>query len=91
MHKIRKVNLGIGLIAFFSCMSSLILMLTINYGIVKYLYLFVILIVLLLGFKTLRMIKKYWGGNNVKKTELTVQMVFLLGVLISGLAVGFLQ
>jgi len=91
MHKIRKVNFGIGLIAFFSCISSLVLMLTTNYGIVTYIYSFGILIVLLLGFKTFRMIIKHWRENNGKKIELVLQTIFILGVLVSGIAVGILQ
>lgn len=91
MNKIRKTNFGIGLIAFFCCMSSLILMLTTNYGIVKHLYLLAMLIVLFLGFKTLRMIVKYWSENNSKKIELVFQVIFLSGVIISGITVGILQ
>ena len=90
LSKIRKVNFRIGLMAFFFCIASLILMLTTNYGIVKYLYLLAMLIVLLLGFKTLRMIVKYWSEKNNKKIELVFQTVFLLGVIISGLVVGIL-
>jgi CubicO group peptidase (beta-lactamase class C family) len=91
MHKIRKTNFGIGLIAFFCCISSLILMLTTNYEIVTYLYPIGVLIVLFLGFKTFRMIIKKWRKNNGKKIELFFQTVILLGILISGIAVGFLK
>lgn len=91
MHKIRKLNSGIGLIAFSCCVLSLILMLTTKYGIVKYLYLLAILIVLLLSFKTLRIIVKYWNEANSKKIELVFQTALLLGVMISGLTVGILQ
>lgn len=90
-NMIRKTNFRIGLITFFCCMSSLILMLTTNYGIVKYLYLLAIFIVLILGFKTLRMIVKHWSENKSKKIELVFQMIFLLGVIISGITVGILQ
>ena len=91
MHKIRKINLGIGLIAFFCCISSLILMHTKYYGIVKYLDLLAILIVLLLSFKTLRMIVKHWSENYIKKIELVLQIALLLGVFVSGITVGNLQ
>ena len=90
-NKIRRTNLGIGLVAFFCCLSSLILMLTTNYGIVKYLYLLTMLIVLFLGFKTLKMIAKQWSDHNSKKIELVFQMVLLLGVIISGITIGILQ
>ena len=66
-------------------------MLTTNYGIVKYLYLLAIFIVLFLGFKTFRMIVKYWSENNSKKIELVFQVIFLSGVIISGITVGILQ
>lgn len=89
-NMIRKANFRIGLIAFFCCISSLILMLTTNYGIVKYLYLLAILIILFLSFKILRMIVKHWSENKSKKIELIFQTVFLLGVIFSGLAVGIL-
>ena len=65
-------------------------MLTTNYGIVKYLYLLAIFIVFL-GFKTFRMIVKYWSENNSKKIELVFQVIFLSGVIISGITVGILQ
>ncbi|WP_340200920.1 serine hydrolase domain-containing protein [Ascidiimonas sp. W6] len=91
LYKIKKINFRIGLIAFFCSTSSLILMLTINYRIAKYLYLLAMLTVLLLGFKTLRMIVKYWREENNKKIDLVFQAVFLLGVMISGIAVGILQ
>lgn len=90
-NMIRKTNFRIGLIAFFCCISSLILMLTTNYGIVKYLYLLAILIVLLLSFKILRMIVKHWSENKSKKIELVFQTVFLLGVVISGITIGILE
>jgi hypothetical protein len=66
-------------------------MLTTYYGIVKYLYLLAILIVLLLSFKTLRMIVKHWSENYIKKIELVLQIVLLLGVFVSGITVGILQ
>ena len=90
MHKIRKTNFGIGSIAFFCCISSLILMLTTNHEIVNYLYPIGVLIVLFLGFKTFRMIIRKWE-NNGKNIELFLQTFILLGILISGIAVGFLQ
>lgn len=89
--KIRKRNLGTGLMTCLSVVSLLILMLTTNYGMVTYLFPLAMLIVLLLGFKTLSMIGKYWRSNDSEKIELVFQMVFLLGVMISGIVVGFLQ
>ncbi len=90
-NMVRTTNFKIGLIAFFCCISSLILMLSTNYGIVKYLYLLAMFIVLILGFKTLRMVVKHWSENKSKKIELVFQMVVLLGIIISGITVGILQ
>ena len=91
MLKMRKANLRIGLIVYLCIITSLILMLTINYGIVTYLYPLAILTVLFLGFKVFSLIIKHWREYNGKKIELVFQTVFLLSVLISGIVIGILQ
>ncbi len=91
MLKIRKSNLGIGLIVCFCIIVSLILMLSANYGIVTYSYLLTILIVLFLGLKTFVLIIEHWRKCNGKKIELVFQTVFLFNVLVSGVAIGILQ
>ena len=89
--KIRKANFGIGLLVCISIITSLILMLTKYYIIVTYLYPLAILTVLFLGFKVFSLIIKHWREYNGKKIELVFQTVFLLSVLILGIAVGILQ
>ncbi len=88
--KIRTSNLGIGLTVCLFIISSLILMLTTNYGIVTYLYPIAFLTIIILSFKTFRLIIKHWRDNKVNKIELVFQTVLLLSILISGISIGIL-
>lgn len=90
-NTIRKANFRIGLITFCCVVASIILMLTTNYGIVKYIYLIALLLMLLLGYRNMKLIVSQWNEENSKKIELVFQSVFLLGIMFSTLTIGILQ
>ncbi|WP_298902222.1 serine hydrolase [uncultured Psychroserpens sp.] len=91
MLKIRQSNLGIGLIVCMFIVISLIFMLTVNYGVIIYLYPLTVLLALFLSFRIFNSIIKHWRENKGRKTELVFQTIFLISVLISGITVGILQ
>lgn len=88
---IRKRNLWIGFLVSVGTIISLLLMLTANYGIVHYLYLLLLIFGLFLIGKVIIGIARQWRENNGNKFDLALQVLLLLGVLISGIAAGLIQ
>jgi len=88
---IRKGNLGIGLLVSAGIIISLLFMLTTHYGTAKYVYLLGLVIGLGVSVKALGRIVRQWKGNDMRKMEVALQIMFLLGASISGIAVGLLQ
>ena len=88
---IRGANLRIGLLAFSSCLLSLVLMLLGHSGIVNYLYGIGLLLTVYWGWNVLRKIQLNWREERSARVELCVQCFLLAGVLLSGVAVGLLE
>lgn len=88
---IRKRSTSIGLLASVGTLISLLLMLTAYYGIVRYLYLLLLIFGLFLIGKVTIRIARQWQENNGNKFELALQAILLLGVSLTGIAAGLLQ
>ena len=87
----RKTNLYIGFLCSSYVLALILLMLSLSYGMVKYLYplgLFLLLCVLGISFNQM---KKYRETQDDKKFNLIIQKALLIGVLISGLIAGFVE
>ncbi|SFR36898.1 CubicO group peptidase, beta-lactamase class C family [Robiginitalea myxolifaciens] len=88
---IRKRNLGIGLLTSAGTITSLLLMITVYYGLVRYLYFLLLMCGLFLISKATIRIARHWRENNSSKFELALQAILLLALSISAIAAGLLQ
>ncbi|WP_374960294.1 hypothetical protein, partial [Gilvibacter sp.] len=87
----RKTNLYIGFLCSSYVLALILLMLSLSYGMVKYLYplgLFLLLCALGISFNQM---KKYRETQDDKKFNLIIQKALLICVLISGLIAGFVE